>query len=346
MRKVSQFIVAIILFISALNAQITILENSSERLVFEWKIKSIDTTSVSTEKGWFTIPSFQGQNKVIGRYKAPLVPAYTFMIGVPWQGDVSVSLKPEQITSMHLSHPLQKQNDSTSQAAIQFQSDWICNPLYSKIGNLRVAQLIIKPFVYDSSSSTSSALLSGKVTIEYPVSDGTKAGFSELSMSSMMKKLLLNYRIAQHWGAPKQLGKKAVEEYPLSDRAAYFKIGDGHVGLNEGTTNENGIVKITGATILKTFGSFGGVAIAHVALYASQKGMLPETPPENGVVPAGITEVPIFRYDENGNGLVDSSDYIIAYVSSLSDWTFNDDFNFQIDNYDEMRPIGSQLKTR
>lgn len=337
MRKHSKLLLALLIISGQLFAQVTILENTSQRLVIQWKIDGIDSVTVNSGKETYTIPTFKGQNAKLGKFKTPSAPAYSFFIGVPQQGTINVSLQAEDISTMQFTHPIRLQRDSSRQLELNFQSEWICEPKYSNVGPLRTAQFFIKPFIYDSETGIAKVLRSGRVTIEFPPSPGIKTIASESSMSKMLRKLLLNYSVARNWGAVKKLNKQAIESFPLQtvQKAVYFKIGDGHKSVNEGTTNENGIIKITGDTIIKALGN--SRSISRIALYASYKGILPETVPDTGKIPDGISEVPLYRYDENGNGLVDKNDYLLAYVSNLSDWFFDKEFKFRIDPYDESR---------
>jgi hypothetical protein len=348
MKKYSLFFFAIMFFLQQPSAQITVLENSRERLVFEWNIDSLDTVSVNTGKEWFTIPSFKGQNTVIGSYQTSIAPGQSLFVGVPQQGEISVSIEPIKVVSIHLDHPIKLQSDSSKQTKLDFQSQWICNPLYSNIGAFRTAQLVIKPFLYSSVAGNCSVMLSGRVTIEFPTSNGMSTVPSDSRFSQMMKKMLINYSVAHSWGSVKKLGKKMLETNPLpvTQKMVYFEIGDGHAGLNEGTINENGIVKIPADSLLKSFGTTSQILISRVALYSSFKGALPEAVPQKGAIPDGVSEVPLFRYDMNGNGILEKDDYFLAYVSSLSDWTFGQDYQFSIDNYDESRTYWLTLKTQ
>jgi hypothetical protein len=265
-----------------LGAQVTVIESSRDRLVFDWNIDSIDTVSINSGNDWYTIPSFKGQNTVIGSYHTPIAPGQSFFVGVPQHGDVNVTIDPIKVVSMHFANPIKLQTDSSRQIPLDFQSQWICNPLYSNIGSFRTAQLVLKPFLYNALTGNSTVMLSGRVTIEFPISTGSGTVSSDSRFSQMMKKMLLNYSVAQSWGSGRKLSKKMVENYPLSEsqKMVYFEIGDGHAELNEGTINENGIVKIPADSIYRSFGTTPQILISRVALFSSFKGALPEECPQ------------------------------------------------------------------
>jgi hypothetical protein len=66
--------------------------------------------------------------------------------------------------------------------------------------------------------------------------------------------------------------------------------------------------------------------------------------PAFGDVPVGVYEVPILRYDLNGNGVVDDDDYVVGYVSGASDWGFDKQFGFSINPYDDSRTYWLAVK--
>ncbi len=325
-------------------SQLTIIENSSEQMVLQWKINSMDTVSVSTENNLHTVISFRGQNAVLGSYGTPALPAYSFCIGVPQEGEIDISENVENVESIHLFYPPLQQKDSSKQIQINFESEWISKPIYSTIGSIRIAHIFIRPVIYSSDMINTKVLLSGKVTIRFPASNSRRI-LSESPMSKMLKSLLINYSVAQYWGMS-NLAKKSTENYPLqySQKKVCFKIGDGHNLVNEGTTDENGIIKITGYSIIRELGA--NCPIARISLFASYKGILPEEPPEAGMIPNGITEIPLYRYDQNGNGTIDTNDYVLAFVSSLSDWTYKSNYEFSIDPYDESRTYWMTIKNQ
>jgi hypothetical protein len=74
-----------------------------------------------------------------------------------------------------------------------------------------------------------------------------------------------------------------------------------------------------------------------VALYASKRGEMDIVVPGEGEIPAGVFEVPVLRYDPDGAG---DGDYIIAYVSGASDWSYDfgaREYSFRINRYDDYR---------
>ena len=80
--------------------------------------------------------------------------------------------------------------------------------------------------------------------------------------------------------------------------------------------------------------------MSQVACYASYKGELPVSTPGISTLPDGVTEIPLLRFDLNGNGIVDSEDYVIAYITGSSDWAWNDTNNsyyYKLDRYTDYR---------
>ena len=151
------------------------------------------------------------------------------------------------------------------------------------------------------------------------------------------------------WTAAAGMPKRgAVKEFPLvpSQSMISFRVGDGHSGLNEGTIDENGIIKIMASDIVRILGY--APSIDQVALYASYKGVMPTDVPELALLPDGVSEVPLVRFDLNSNGLADASDYFLAYVSSISDWRYDSSssqYFYKIDPYDDYRHYWITVKS-
>lgn len=175
---------------------------------------------------------------------------------------------------------------------------------------------------------------------------------------SILKRQVLNYDVATAWvNTLRKKGlRKTADAFPLSGNqpTCTFTIGDGHAGMNSYQINENGILKIDGAQLKRIFGSLhssmydtSAIPIRSVALYASFKGEMPMACPDIDSIPAGITEVPLFRCDRNGNTFIDDSDYVLAYVTGLSDWGYDfwsRAFSYNLDDYDDNRHYWLTLK--
>jgi len=346
--KKTLLIIYCLLAVSSISAQVTIVENTRERFVFEWAIDAIDTTIIMNENSYSVKASFMGQNTDIGEFKKTVTPGYSFFVGIPVNGDVQVSIIPQTVVPMHLPYPLKLQSDSSRQLPLVFQSQWISDPSFSSIGAFRTAQCVIRPVAYNPATGDCSVMLKGKVTIVFPTANAISVAKTESRLSMVMSKLLLNYQIARNWASAGKLDKRKVELYPLSTAqdAFCFKIGDGHKGLSESTINENGVIKITGVKLKELFGTSSQLLISRVALYASNKGMLTDSIPAKGAIPDGIKEVPMLRYDINGNGFVDNEDYCLAYVSGANDWKYKHTHLYNINYYDDQRAYWLTVKSQ
>ncbi len=336
MKKIACFVWLAVISIGSI-AQVSIVTNTREKLEFEWNLHDVDTTSyIKGDKRLISL-GFVGQNVDVAQFNEPSIPGYSFLLGVPLNGQIQIEIEPVETSQLYLNNPLRHNNDSSARSTLRFSSKWISEPGYSMIGNYRTAQIVIRPVEYNHLNASIVFLRKAKVTITYPSVSMVSIARSESHFSSMMSKLLLNADVAGAWIKTSRLGKKSVEQYPLpvTQRAAFFKIGDGFSKLNEGTINENGVVKISGKKLHDIFGT--SIPISKVLLYASTKGMLSADIPNEGAIPAGITEVPMIRVDVNGNGYVDSVDYCLAYVSGTSDWGFDFGYRFKINHYDLYR---------
>jgi hypothetical protein len=337
MHKKIWILLAICLF-TRLSAQVTVTENTSERCTFNWVMEEVDTLSVLHKGHLYTQLYFSGQNTVTGGSGEPAIPGYTVLIGVPPKGDISVNFVAEEFKTIRLNNQIEVHPDSPEerQPEVKF-SQWISQPVYSQLGDMRTARIVIRPFLYDRTSNTLKMVTRGHCRIAFPPSVYRIGKISARShYEGMLSRLVCNFKVASGWYAGGHLKKTTVEKFPLSfsNKVYSFKIGDGRSGTNEATINENGILKIPGSRIVQLFGD---VSLMKVKLFASLKGELPDTVADEGFIPDGIEEVPLLRVDKNGNGIVDKDDFFLAHVSGASDWIWRNEFIFRLDRYDDYR---------
>jgi hypothetical protein len=335
-------IISSIVAITSLSfGQIKVLESTQSLVRLHWEIAGVDTIIQSDGARQSVVLSFKGQNTVVGVPGDVSLPGYSLFTGIAAEGEVNVSIVPEQITTMQLtaSPVLQQQgNKAIRQVDPEFSSPWISKPVYEQIRGIRTAAMIIRPEVYDNDSRTLKVMTRGTITIQLPpgVQKNITTGNSEFE--TIASRLLCNYPVAKGWrqavsGLKK---KKSSATYHLDDKKVYhFTVGDGCSGFNEGTTNENGLIKIPG-TVINTY--FGVLPISSVILYASVKGELPTDIPEIGNLPDGIVEIPLLRVDVDRDRMVGAGDYFIAYVTGTSDWGFDGaNYKMKIDRYEDYR---------
>ncbi len=340
-------------------ASVSVLENSSSRLVFRWNLPSFDTASIKVSGKFVTVLGFNDANISLGSAGEPVLPGHSVYIGIPLSGTIRVSFHAGQVQTFKLYNPLKKypfKGDGIfpQKQVMQFADEWVSKPRYAWLRTMRTAQIAIRPFLPSGDGRTVRVLRSGECTIEFPAAvSGGHARVAKTAYRKMQKLLVLNYDVASSsWvNPPAKALLKAADPYPLTygdQTLRTFTIGDGHGGMNEMATNENGILKISGAQIMQLWGAQAGhIGMGQVALYASPKGEMPTDIPGAGAIPAGIQEVPLFRYDRNGNGVVDSEDYFLAWVTGLNDWVYDTsrrNFGYGVDNYDDNRHYWLCLK--
>jgi hypothetical protein len=329
------FFASIILFVPVHSgfAQITVLENSSTVLHLKWAIERVDTFSTSESGTGVTELSFPGQNTSVST-AAGRVPGYRLWIGVPSDGDAKISFSPEIVQSLNIKYPLSKREPVETTGITRSSIEWVPEIRYQMLRDMRAVSLVICP-VKCNPDGTSMVCTGGELIVKFPENESKVGKLNNSEYEKMLSALLINYETAKRWRRSIAIGKKKTAGiFPLDNRKVYhFRVGDGHTAFNEGTIKENGLIRITGIEIMSNFGI---TAVSDVQLYSSYKGELPEE--NSGGIPSGLTEIPLLRVDINGNNLVDSSDYFIAYVTGSSDWVFqNGDFIMNIDRYDDYR---------
>ncbi len=317
-------------------AQVTVLESTPSRLVFQWEIQDYKVS----DDGGLSRLSFTGENMACGGPGKPLFPARSVYAGVPQEGDVHVSVSVQDVQEVSLKNAPEISRFEDAFAPV-FSQKWVSEPVYSNFRNYRSVNLAVCPFL-DLGNNRIQVLRKAVITISFGRSVHTGRTWKPSGdYERMVARLLLNFNVAQGWVVSgKRLRKTAESDFPFSSNQKLytFRVGDGNRNLNETSIKENGVVKINGSRIRSLFGT--NVNTGSVSIYASVKGELNQAVPEEGKIPAGIDEIPLLRFDFNDNGIVDSEDYFLAYVSGSSDWgydSFKQQYVMNIDKYDDYR---------
>ena len=325
---------------------ITISENTINRFSFSWEMQGVSVIDSSDKPASL---SFSDYNVDLGDSGQAVIPAKSFLIGIPPQGSATVHFTAISVKTIKLKNALRLRKADPRVVRypnLRFSNPWVSDARPSMLGQIHTNQFIIKPFVYDEKNLTLQVLQKAQCTIEFPAFRQTGVRASAASeYQKMVSRLLLNYNVASAWALPKQTlfkskASAASEEFPLAPTKPMitFKIGDGHDGINEGTTNENGILKIPGKDLIRLLG--GPVQFNRLACYGSHKGELPTQTPGIANLPDGILEIPLMRFDLNNNGIVDSGDYILLYATGASDWAFDTAshrYYYNLNRYEDYR---------
>lgn len=337
--RFSAAVLCVAVALSSVSAGVRVTGSTSKRLTVTWELSQYTVHAVS---GPSTIVSFSEQNFDLGDAGTPKLPAFSFYVGVPSHGSVKASFISHTVEERPLVSPValwDGRKGESGGAEPEFVNPWLSQPRYRRMKGLRVAQFVIRPFLYDAAGGKVRVLRKGSCTIEFPSATRYPSRPVRSEYERMLSSLVLNYDIAAGWIAPRALGKAAAAgPGPLSSGSMVeFTIGDGHGGVAEATTDENGMKRITGGTVLL---AGGPVRTANVRLLGSWKGEMPDTASAN--IPDGFVEIPLIRVDQDGDGYVDTSDYFLAYVTGSTDWTYSPagaqrDFVLSLDRYDDYR---------
>ena len=325
-------------------ASFRVTESTPQRLSFTWQLDGYSARTVDLNGARATVLAFDDQNFDLGAKGEPNVPAYSFVVGTPAAGDIRVSFSSGEVRSVSLPDPVKTwevdRGDGGLAGAV-FAGPWVSQPHYRMFSGHRAAHIVIRPLLYDPSTRTVRILTQGSGAIEFPPSMQYPAARATGDYERMLAGLFVNYRVAATWLPPSSMAKaQAAAKKSVLPQAAMLSItvGDGHDGFNEATTNENGLIRITGDQVLQLRSS---VLMSQVALYASRKGEMPEAVP--GTITAGSIEIPLLAVDQNGNGFVDAGDYFVAYVTGASDW--NSSFEMSVNRQDDYRHYWVVVKT-
>lgn len=326
--------------------KIIITESTTKQLCFTFELEDLSISSKTANNQTFSHISFFGSNSEIVTKNGITIPSISLYTGIPQSGKITALCNSHQTRKINLAHPLPKSSNQDyidNSSKRQFNNPWISDIKYTQFRNLRTAHIFLKPFLYNVRTKQLTILEKGSCTITFPPSRTLAIPKNNPSGDyyKMTKNLILNYPIAQSWIKPRKRkfpNKKTTIFPPANKKMLRFKIGDGNDNLNEATTNENGIIKISPSDVIPVFGS--SIPIQSLTLLSSNKKELGLITPKFSEIPNGVVEIPLLKMDINGNGLFDNNDYILAYVSSLSGWFFDssiNDYNYYLNHFENNR---------
>lgn len=335
-----------VIVVSAMNAAagLRVTASTDQRMTMDWTMESFEANE-GPGGIWLSTPDANTELREPGTSAAPV---HVFHVGVPPLGWARVTVVPLEVTTRVLTRPLATIALDTSHArrapVPRFLQAWMSAGERVTVGPLRAMYYVLNPFRYDDRTRTLSVLKRARV--EVTIDRGAPAATTTVGTTGftpVLKKTILNYDRARAWAPapPTRSMRKAQARSALDPRLplATFRIGDGTSGLNEGLTEENGLVRLTGSAIGSALGQ--NLEIHRIALYAAVKGELSRTVPDvaAGVEPS-IVEIPVLRFDLNGDGRMGTEDYLVAWVTGASDWRYNaglGDHQFVLNRYTDYR---------
>lgn len=326
-------------------ASINITESTPQRLVFTFEMKDFSSTIVNRGGEYYAEISFDGKNSELGMAGGPVVPAISVYAGVPAEGDIKISFISHSTNKIVLGRPMAVHGDDCTRRLEDepaFVNPWISEAEYVRLGGYRAALLYIRPCLYDQKTGMLNLLQRATCIVEFPPSTSQLGKRKRVpsDYGTILNRMFLNFGVARNWRIPERTGLRkaaARSQIPSSSDMLKFTIGDGSNDINEGTNNENGIIKIMGSDLTAMFGQAN---INSVSLFASPKRELQSVTPQVSDIPTGVSEVPMLRVDLNSNGKIDESDYFLAFVTGTSDWYYDTSeniFKFALNRYDDYR---------
>ncbi|MDR2578998.1 MAG: C25 family cysteine peptidase [Chitinispirillales bacterium] len=331
----------IILTVQAL-ASIKVIESTPSRLVLSYELAGFDTASIHDGRDFRTRVLFDGGYVSTGDSGAALLPGYAIHVGVPRRGGMRVTVEPEELSVVRVANPLRRRDFAADSAGEPvFTSRWISDAAYGAMRHYNTARLVLRP-VYDMGQGRVQLLRRARIVIDFPAAAHSGASWEPRgSYERMVGALLSNFTVAQGWHDGRRGLRRAAEvqgfdPYPFehSQRLASFRVGPVNRNVNEASTENNKLIKISVQSIRELFPD---APLSSVALYASIQGEMDVTVPGVDSIPAGVFEVPLIRGD----------DYFIAYVGGTSDWSYNANWRqyiFSLNRLDDQRTYWLAVK--
>ncbi len=335
--QVKHLIAIVAVFCFSVSASITITENSAQRLSFIFDIEDITLATYKKGDSTYSRISFQESNcRLYGDGEVSL-PSKSLYVGVPQTGEIQIRFISQAVKRIALDHPLPSDSagfHSYENVTPPFTNPWVSTVTYIPMRRMRTGHFFIRPFMYNPETHTVSVLQKGTCTIIFPAGAKKHGGAQpEGDFYAMLQKLVLNYPVAVHWleserrTRPKRLMESVL---PFNENMVRFDNGDGNSGVNECTSEENGILKIIPGD-LSFLGS--SLQINKISLFGAQREELNDTVPNYESIPDGAVEIPLMRVDQDNDGYFNGNDYLLAYVTGTSDWYYDsseDDYQYQM----------------
>ncbi|MBD3422732.1 MAG: hypothetical protein GF398_21675 [Chitinivibrionales bacterium] len=316
--------------LTSIRSQISVVQSTPAQLTFTWQLDEVEIRTAFEHGDKSVAVHFDGANTEIGTSGQPRLPATGFFVGVPQRGEVSWQFNSTDVETRTLAAPLRRIPEQMHEGAgaEARPNPWMNVIRYSHMRGVRVAYCVIAPVSYRAADNAIRILKRGSCTIRFPASrPGSKVNGSRSDFESMMQRLVINYGIASRWHKPvSRLAKtQAAAPSPLTDGSfLQFRVGDGHNGYNEGFTDENTIVCITGNDIISNLsGVSSRTSLSDIRCYAAGVGEMPVKTPGLGEIPHRATEMAAVRIDRGAIGRLDAEDTLLLYVTGASDWVFD-----------------------
>ncbi len=336
-------------------AGFTIVQKEQHRIVMQWHL---DRYTVDTASHGATAHSFIQTSDcdiLMQTSNGTVLPARSIALGIADEGALRISLRADRIHTRTLKYPPERTQDAETghtsesveeagRAIASGSSQWHSGIEYSRIRGQRIAKFALQPFRHLPGTQRLMVLKHATVTITLPRAASRTPGNATrypASVERLLKGLLLNYTEARQWRndpAPSLAKRTARHSLPVKDMIT-FTVGDGNSGYRETTTEENGIYKFDHAFI-RSFYPDNVVHMDRVALYAARRGEMDRHAPAPDSIPSHSIQIPLYPYDADGDNILDTEDFFLAYCSGASGWYYNESdsvFMFELDRYNNAR---------
>ena len=131
-------------------ADIHVTESTAGRFSFSWEMRGLKIIdSLGKPSGL----SFADYNVDLGDSGQAVIPARSFLVGVPPNGQISISFSALSVKTIKLKNPLRLRKTDpriVRHPNLRFSEQWISDARPRNFGRLQAEQFIIKPFIYNA----------------------------------------------------------------------------------------------------------------------------------------------------------------------------------------------------
>jgi hypothetical protein len=304
------------------NADIKIISQNETELIFEWQPQNLTVTPFTFDQSSYDRIHFE--NAVYPQKNGmPQLPHRIVVIGIPENSAPKIKVLSQQTQNKPniqllpvprpvknkrgLSYHIYEKNDSLYRADA---SETFRVIDISKFRDINIMKIALYPAVFLSSSQT--LILRKKMT--FKIQFGAKGYTSNLfkrtgAADDLYEDILINYEQAKNW---QQFPAKKLKKTRATMAGNWLRT----------TVTKDGLYKITAAALQSQNAELSSLEIDQLQMFNNGGHILSYNTTAEWYNPPYTKEIPLFVVDNDGNGLLDGSDYFLFYGKALDGWYY------------------------
>jgi len=307
---------------------IKIIESTPSSLVFDWipaNIELIPMSPSENEDGILVTHDFADH---ISRPGEPDLPLRNILIGVPDIQQNSISIIQQESHSLNnisvipSPYPHKGKLGISDNQIEKLESVYLANQNFpAKIARVEQAgffrdipinRIKLSAVQYNPQSGTLTIYKRIRIRVVYSNKDSRAVSYRRRGkLDNLYQHMLLNFNTARQWQRPAERSLRKPADLP---GGTWYKT----------TITKDGLYKISAATLSSNGISIDGLSISDIRMFNAGAHELNPKLKSDYYNPEYTPEIPIHIEDNNGNGLLDGTDYILFYGKHVNGWFYDE----------------------